>query len=109
MKPPGKNLKPGHTDNMKLLIKIKEGKVNLALFNGSKKTGSSSFTEKNNLSEKLLPEIDKLLKKNKLTPRDVKKVVVQTDTPKSFTTSRIAQAVGKAWNRAVQTLDKKYY
>lgn len=88
---------------MKFLIDIRKGKAILTLFNKSKKIGLSSFPEKNNLSEKLLPEIDKLLEKNKLTPRDIKKVVVQTDTPESFTTSRIAQAVGKAWNWAIST------
>lgn len=88
---------------MKFLINIRKGKASLTLFNKSKKIGSS-FAENYNLSEKLLLEIDKLLKKNNLTPRDIKKVIVQTDTPESFTTSRIAQAVGKAWNWAVKKM-----
>lgn len=89
---------------MKLLIDVKNKKVVLILFEGTKKTDSLSFFEKNNLSEKLLPEIDRLLRKNKLTPRDIKKVIVRTDTPESFTTSRIAQAAGKSWNWAVKKM-----
>lgn len=89
---------------MKLLIEIKNKKVDIQLCCGKKILNRSSFAENYNLSEKLLPEIDRLLKKNKLTPRDIKKVVVQTDTPESFTTSRIAQAVGKAWNWAVKKM-----
>lgn len=88
---------------MNLLIEIKNKKVAIQLCCGKKILSCSSFPEKNNLSEKLLPEIDKLLKKNKLTPRDIKNVIVQTDTPESFTTSRIAQAAGKAWNWTIST------
>lgn len=88
---------------MRLLIKIKNKNVSVQLYCGKKMLSRLSFSEKNNLSERLLPEIDKLLKKNKLTPRDIKRVVVRTDTPESFTTSRIAQAVGKSWNWGVST------
>ncbi|MCX6765781.1 MAG: hypothetical protein NT136_02370 [Candidatus Moranbacteria bacterium] len=91
---------------MRLLIKIKDKKVSIQLYYGKKTLSRLSFTENYNLSEKLLPEIDKLLKKNKLIPRDIKKVIVQTDTPKSFTTSRIAQAVTRAYNFATKNKTK---
>lgn len=89
---------------MRLLIKIKNKKVAIQLCCGKKTLSRSSFSENYNLSEKLLPSIGRLLKKSKLTPRDIKKVIVQTDTPESFTTSRIAQAVGKSWNWAVKKM-----
>lgn len=89
---------------MKLKIKIKNKQVTITLLRNNKPVDKLAFAEDYNLSEKLLPAIDRLLKKNKLAPKDVKEVNVRTDTPESFTTSRIAKAVGKSWNWAV--LDK---
>lgn len=72
------------------------------LLKNNKAIDNLAFAEDYNLSEKLLPAIDELLKKNKLAPKDIKEVKVRTDTPGSFTTSRIAKAVGKSWNFAVK-------
>ncbi len=58
---------------------------------------SSSWDDENNLSEKLLPEIDKLLKKNKVKKEDIK-IEVKTDIPAGYTTTRIAKSVANAWN-----------
>lgn len=91
---------------MILIINVKNKIVKLLLKENKNIIDGSEFIEGYNLSEKLLPAIDRLLKKNKLAPEDVKKVTVQTDTPGSFTTSRIAKAVGKAWNFAVPVLNK---
>lgn len=82
---------------MKILISIKNRKAEIHLDRGGKKTDKISFPENNNLSEKLLPAIDEILKKNRLKAEDIKKIKVETDTPGSFTTSRIAKVVGKAW------------
>lgn len=87
---------------MKLVIKIQDKLVKIALLKNNKAIDNLAFAEDYNLSEKLLPAIDKLLKKNKLAPKNIKEVRVQTDTPESFTTSRIAKAVEKAWNFAVK-------
>ncbi len=78
----------------------------MTLLKNNKPIDNSVFAEDYNLSEKLLPEIDKLLEKNKLTSQDIKKIIVRTDTPESFTTSRIAQSVGKTWNFACQKPEK---
>lgn len=86
---------------MKLRIKIKDKVVDIALAKNNKAVDQITFAEDYNLSEKLLPAIDKLLKENKLAPKDIKKITVETDTPGSFTTSRIAKAVGKAFNFAL--------
>lgn len=93
---------------MKLLIRIKNKDVTLDLICGSKKIGSSCFPEKNNLSEKLLPAINKLLKKNKMEPKDIQKILVNSDTPGSFTTPRIAKSVEKAWNWGV-SMNYEFY
>lgn len=85
---------------MNLKIEIRNKKVRLILVSAKGESDQAYFSEDNNLSEKLLPAIDRLLKKNKIASEDVKKLTVQTDTPGSFTTSRIAKAVGKAWNFA---------
>jgi tRNA A37 threonylcarbamoyladenosine modification protein TsaB len=86
---------------MKIRIKIENKLVKISLVKGNKIIDVATFPEDYNLSEKLLPAIDKLLKKNKLMPQDIKKVITQADTPGSFTTSRIAKAVEKAWNWAI--------
>jgi tRNA A37 threonylcarbamoyladenosine modification protein TsaB len=84
-----------------LSVKIKDKKVTLFLKEEGKIFDRRFFAEDYNLSEKLLPEIDKILRKNNINPEDVEKLEVRTDTPESFTTSRIAKAAGKAWNFAV--------
>lgn len=83
---------------MQIRIKIKNKIVEIILVRGSKIIDTTTFAEEYNLSEKLLPAIDKLLKKNKLTPKDIRKISTVSDTPGSFTTPRIAKAVEKAWN-----------
>jgi tRNA A37 threonylcarbamoyladenosine modification protein TsaB len=83
---------------MKISIGIKARKVTICLFDNKKLVDKHDFFEKNNLSEKLLPAIDRLLRKNRLEPREIKMVSIQSDTPESFTTTRIAQTVGKTWN-----------
>ncbi len=83
---------------MKIKIEIKNKVVKICLAKGKMELDQITFMEQNNLSEKLLPAIDKLLRKNKLAPKDIKKMSVSSDTPESFTTSRIAKAVEKTWN-----------
>jgi tRNA A37 threonylcarbamoyladenosine modification protein TsaB len=87
---------------MEILIKIENREIKVMLLQGKKEVDSFQIFEERSLSEKLLPEIDKLLKKNKLTFRDIKKMRVQSDQTDSFTTTRIAKAVAKAWNFGLQ-------
>ena len=61
---------------------------------------NSTGTDERNLAEKLLPEIDKLIKRNKLIAWGVAKVRVESDQGDNFTTTRIARATAEAWNRA---------
>lgn len=83
---------------MIITIKIKNRAVELILKKNKKVLDMHKFPDEFHLSEELLPEIDKLLKKNKLVPVDIQKITVQSDLGENFTTCRIAKAVAKAWN-----------
>lgn len=85
---------------MKLEIHLAENKITLFLKEKGKIVSRSGWREENNLSQRLLPEIDKLLKKNKIKKESVQKAEVKTDIPAGFTTARIAKSVANAWNFA---------
>lgn len=46
--------------------------------------------------ENLLVSLDKFLKKNKIKPKDIHRVILDTSQEKSITSKRIAQAILKA-------------
>jgi len=83
---------------MKIIIKIEDRKVELILENNNKIVDKFSWREERNLSQKLLVEIDNLLKKNKLKSLDIKNMQVKTDISERFTTVRIAKIVAKTFN-----------
>lgn len=85
---------------MIITIKIKNRTVELVLQKNRRVLNTHKFPDEYHLSEELLPEIDKLIKKNKLTPADIKKITVQSDLGDNFTTCRIAKAAANAWNWA---------
>ncbi|HDZ85833.1 MAG TPA: hypothetical protein ENH35_04795 [Candidatus Moranbacteria bacterium] len=78
---------------------MKKEKITLQLKDNKKVIGSSLWNDENNLSEKLLPEIDKLIRKNKINKENIK-LTVKTDIPAGYTTTRIAKSVANAWNYA---------
>jgi hypothetical protein len=82
----------------KIIIKIKDRTVELLLLDNKKLVDSFKFEEEYQLSEKLLPSIDKMLKKNKLKADDISKMEVESDLGDNFTTFRIAKAVADSWN-----------
>jgi len=81
-------------------IKIEERQVELILKDKKNVLDSYKFEEEYQLSEKLLPNIDKLLKKNKLKVSDIQKMTVKSDIGDNFTTYRIARAVSDSFNFA---------
>jgi tRNA A37 threonylcarbamoyladenosine modification protein TsaB len=83
---------------MEILITIKDKIIRLSLLKEGKERDAADIREERSLSERLLPEIDNLLKKNKLTPEDIEKIEVKSDQNDNFTTTRIAKAVANAWN-----------
>ena len=87
---------------MKLEINLKKQKITILLKDGKKTVDKLLWNDENNLSEKLLAEIDRLLKKNKVKKEDVK-MKFNTDNPSGFTTMRIGKAVANAWNYGMKT------
>lgn len=83
---------------MKILIKIENKSAELILTDKQKEVDKFVFPEERQLSERLLPEIDKLLKKNHVKPAQIEKMTVETDLGDNFTTTRIAKATANAWN-----------
>jgi tRNA A37 threonylcarbamoyladenosine modification protein TsaB len=83
---------------MKILIEIREKKIRLALLQKGKEVDFLDIIEDHVLSEKLLPEIDRLLKKNKLKSEEIKRILVKSDQGDNFTTTRIAKTVANTWN-----------
>ncbi|MFZ2188663.1 MAG: hypothetical protein WAV73_03835 [Candidatus Moraniibacteriota bacterium] len=78
---------------MQIIIEIKNKTTKLILKKGQKNLDEVVFGVEENISEKLLPNFDALLKKNKLTLKDIEKVDVETDLGDTFTSRRIAEAM----------------
>ncbi|OGI17597.1 MAG: hypothetical protein A3J63_03930 [Candidatus Moranbacteria bacterium RIFCSPHIGHO2_02_FULL_40_12b] len=85
---------------MEILIKIENKIVRLILQDKRKVVDETSFEGEYQLSEKLLPEIDKLLKRNNFKPEDIKRIKSEVDAEKSITTYRIAKTAEKIFNWA---------
>ncbi|HRY82424.1 MAG TPA: hypothetical protein P5232_01810 [Candidatus Moranbacteria bacterium] len=83
---------------MNILIGIKERKIKLELIKNGKKLDFLDIVEEYSLSEKLLPEIDRLIQRNGLKSEEIKEIKVESDQNDNFTTTRIAAAVANAWN-----------
>ncbi|MCK9378951.1 MAG: hypothetical protein M0P97_02290 [Candidatus Moranbacteria bacterium] len=79
-----------------LKIKIEQNKILLALEKDGKVLDTLEWKEENNLSQKLLEEIDNLLRKNGLSQDDLEKAEVVSDMSEQFTTRRIAESVAQA-------------
>ncbi len=91
---------------MILQISLDVNDIKLTLKSGRKIIGELAWFDEYTLSEKLLPNIDALLKKNKISKNEVKKVVTRITKTSGVTSSRIVQTVARAWNMA-QKLDKQ--
>lgn len=82
---------------MQIIIEIKNKITKLVLKDGEKRLDEVVFSDEENISEKLLPNFDLLLKKNKLTLEDILNVEVETDLGDTFTSRRIAEAMKNAF------------
>jgi len=87
---------------MKLIIQIKDNITSVKLLEGKKIIDQLILEEINHLSDLLLPKIDQLLQKNKLTLADIQKIDSELDIPETFTSSRIVEAVVKGLNLKVK-------
>ncbi|TAK96543.1 hypothetical protein EPO05_01630 [Patescibacteria group bacterium] len=85
---------------MHITIYLKTGEITLELRSGKKIVDRVIFPEDRSVSEQLLPQLDKLLKKNKLEAQDVEKFALQSEIPESYTTYRVAKAIVEGINIA---------
>ena len=92
---------------MQIIIEIKNKITKLILKNGSQKLDEVVFLAEENISEKLLPNFDALLKKNKLILDDIEIVEVETDLGDTFTSRRIAEAMRNAFDWAKKEKSQK--
>jgi tRNA A37 threonylcarbamoyladenosine modification protein TsaB len=83
---------------MILYIFLDGNNIKLSIKSGRKTIAEHSWVGEYSLSERLLLEIDKLLKKNKIPKHKIKKIVPKISKTSGATSSRIVQTVAKAWN-----------
>jgi hypothetical protein len=79
-------------------IKLEKRVVEISLKEKGKILDRISFTEKGDLTEKLLIIIDKLIQKNKLQIKDIKRMITKSDLREPFTSYRILKTVEKTFN-----------
>ena len=77
---------------MQVIIEIKNKLTKLLLKDEDKIVDEIIFSEGENISQKLLPNFDRLLRKNKLTVEDIDNARVESDLGETYTSRRIAQA-----------------
>jgi hypothetical protein len=85
---------------MELIINIKDRKIKIILQKDKDVLDEIKFDEEYNLSEKLLPSVDEILKKNNLKTENISEMKVESDLDDSFTTYRIAKSVADSFNWA---------
>ncbi len=85
---------------MILQILLDVNDISLTLKDGRKIVGELSWTDEYTLSEKLLPNIDLLLKKNKISKNEIRKVTTKITKNSGVTSSRIVKTVARAWKVA---------
>ena len=86
---------------MNLLIFLDINDIKLTIKDGRKTVGELAWTDEYTLSEMLLPNIDKLLRENKVSKSDIKKASAKISKKSGVTSTRIVQTVVKGWNAAV--------
>jgi tRNA A37 threonylcarbamoyladenosine modification protein TsaB len=82
-----------------LLVSLeKEGRV----------IGKVKTSNDRTISQKLLPLLDKFLKKNKVSTEDIKDIKLKSKLPDSFTSYRIVKVVLETikWNRITRNVRK---
>jgi tRNA A37 threonylcarbamoyladenosine modification protein TsaB len=83
--------------DMILQITLDINDIKITLKDGRKIVGELAWTDEYTLSEKLLPNIDALLKNCKVSKHDVQNVTTKITKTSGVTSTRIVQTVAKAW------------
>lgn len=78
----------------------KEG-VTIEIIRGKIKIADLFFQEKYNLSNVILFNLDKILEENRIDKKDIKKVLIKSTLPDSYTSTRIAKSLEKSFNFAI--------
>lgn len=82
---------------MNLIISLDLNDIKLVLKDGRKTVGELAWTDEYTLSEKLLPNIDVLLRKSKVSKHDVEKVTMKITKNSGVTSVRIVKTIAAAW------------
>lgn len=85
---------------MLLQISLDVNDIKLTLKDGRKVVDVLAWNDEYTLSERLLPNIDALLRKNKISKKQIEKVTTKITKTSGVTSIRIVQTVAKAWNVA---------
>lgn len=85
---------------MNLIIFLDKNDIKLTLKNGRKTIDEFAWNGEYTLNEQLLPNIDKLLKKNKIDSEKVEKAIAKISKDSGVTSTRIVQTLVKGWNTA---------
>jgi len=85
---------------MLLQISLDGNDIKLTLKDGRKVVDVLAWNDEYTLSERLLPNIDALLRKNKISKKQIEKVTTKITKTSGVTSIRIVQTVAKAWNVA---------
>lgn len=83
---------------MLLEIFLDKNDIKLTIKDGRKVVDVLAWNDEYTLSEKLLPNIDTLLRKNKISKKQIEKVTTKITKTSGVTSVRIVQTVAKAWN-----------
>lgn len=83
-------------------IKIEKQAAEVLLISDGKVFDREPIANFNNISEELLPAIDRILKRNKITLANIKKIDSEIDLPESYTAARIVEATIKGLNLRIK-------
>jgi hypothetical protein len=82
---------------MHLVISLDVNDIKLILKDDRKIVDELTWNDEYTLSEKLLPNIDLLLGRNKVSKKEIEKVTTKISKNSGVTSKRIVKTVAKAW------------
>ena len=83
----------------KLTFHVEESTTNVILLCDLEEIAKMRIEPNRELLEKLLPAVDTLLAAQKIAPRDIADVRVESDLPDGYSSRRIAETVAGVWKR----------
>lgn len=83
----------------RLVFHVEELATDVILFRDSEEIARMRIEPNRELLEKLLPAVDALLAAQKIAPRDIADIRVESDLPDGYSSRRIAETVVGVWNR----------